>query len=179
MFVAIFVGIVVWILWARMRTFELRRRPVDQLWRPRSLQGARVAFSERTFRTWRPFPLVARVDRGMGVAGNIVLVELKNRARHVVYRSDVIELSAQKLAIDGEGGWTVSSRAYVVTEQRGTRSRKAHPIVLWDSDALARLALRRSGILNGDLNPQGAEHVGLCRSCMFRQPCRERFGPNT
>ncbi len=176
---AIFVGIVAFLLWVRMQRLQRRRREVDQWWRPRALQGAPVVFSEKTFRTWRPFPLVARVDRGLWVAGGIVLVELKTRARHVVYRSDVIELSAQKLAIEGECASPVSSAAYVVTEQRGTRSRKAHQVALWDGEALGRLMRRRAGILSGDLNPKGAERVALCRSCALQQTCRERFGPIT
>jgi hypothetical protein len=177
MVAAMIVGVAALVLWARMRILRQRRRAMDRWWRPRDLQDAPVVFSERTFRTWRPFPLVARVDRGMQVGGVIVLVELKTRARHVVYRSDVIELSAQKLAIEGEGAWPVSSLAYVVTEQRETRSRKAHQVALWDREALSRLARRRSAILNGDLNPKSAEQVALCRGCALRQACRDRFGP--
>ena len=177
MLAAMIVGATVLIHCARMRILRQRRRAVDRWWRPRDLQDAPVVFSERTFRIWRPFPLAARVDRGMQVGGEIVLVELKTRARHVVYRSDVIELSAQKLAIEDEGAWPVSSLAYVVTEQRGTRSRKTYQVALWDRDALSRLARRRSAILNGDLNPKSAEHVALCRGCALRQACRDRFGP--
>ena len=183
MVAAMILGVAALVLWAGMRILRRRRRrrrrrrAVDRWWRPRDLRDAPVVFSEMTFRTRRPFPLVARVDRGMRVGGEIVLVELKNRARHVVYRSDVIELSAQKLAIEGEGAWPVSSLAYVVTEQRGTRSRKAHPVALRDREALSRLARRRSAILNGDLNPKSAEQVALCRGCALRQACRDRFGP--
>jgi len=35
----------------------------DKEWRPVALREAELVFAEKTFRTWKPFPLVARVDR--------------------------------------------------------------------------------------------------------------------
>ena len=148
---------------------------VDAWWRPPDLEHAPVAFSERTFRTIRPFPLIARVDRGFRVADEIVLVELKTRARHVAYRSDVIELSAQKAAVEGAGAGWVSSLAWVVTEDRSTGRRRTHRVMLWGQAALARLEARREGILKRGLEPQAPETTALCRTCAFRAACRDRF----
>ena len=169
-FVAVIAGRFCLRMWRQRRS-----RDVDQWWRPPELQGARVACSETTFRTLRPFPLVARVDRGFHVADGIALVELKTRARHVVYQSDVIELSAQKATIEGAGAGRVSSLAFVVTADRRTGRRRTHRVMLWGQAALARLEVRREGILKRDLEPQPPESITPCRTCAYRSACQDRF----
>ena len=83
---------------------------VDQ-WMPEALKGHTLAYSERTFRSGDDRPVVARVDRAYR-AGNglIVLVELKTRQADRVHLSDIIELSAQRVALEGETGsrWLAS-----------------------------------------------------------------------
>src|SRR5437879_7864348 len=79
---------------------SLRARTSERHWLPKELQHSQLAFAEKTFRTWRPIGLIVRVDRGYRLKGELYLAEFKTRTRAVTYSSDVIELSAQKLAIE-------------------------------------------------------------------------------
>ena len=90
-------GVVLFAFWLR----RLRQHMTERAWRPRELKNARLIYAEKLFRTWRPFPLVAKVDRAYLLGEIIVLVELKTRKAPTVYRSDIIELSAQRVAIEG------------------------------------------------------------------------------
>jgi hypothetical protein len=53
---------------------------------------------------WQPIGLIARVDRGYRLKGELHLAEFKTRTHAVVYSSDVIELSAQRLVIEKSTG---------------------------------------------------------------------------
>lgn len=128
------------VLWQRHRA-----RRSDVFWRPLELRGAQTVFAERMFETLTAPPLVAKVDRGFRASGAIVLVELKTRRRPQAYRSDVIELSAQKLAVEEEAGETVKPFAYVVTQHPSTGERRHHRVRLLDAHELAQIARRREG----------------------------------
>jgi hypothetical protein len=69
-------------------------------WVPRELWDAELAYAEKLFKAPGPVVLTARVDRAYSKRdGAIVLVELKTRRRLQSYPSDVIELSAQRVAL--------------------------------------------------------------------------------
>ena len=112
-----------WIAWQRHR-HGLRERA----WLPEELKGARLEFAERLFRTARPFGLFAKVDRAYGRAdGILVLTELKRRFHIRAYQSDVVELSAQKLAIERGAKRRVAVDGFVVVEHPATGSARQSP----------------------------------------------------
>lgn len=76
------------------------KRQRDQAWLPRELRRATLVYAEQLFRARGPITLTAKVDRGYSdPAGIIILIELKNRQRDSVFLADVIELSAQRVAV--------------------------------------------------------------------------------
>ena len=70
-----------------------QRRQADDL------TGCRLVFSEKTFSINQPIMLTSRVDRVYHDGIAMVLMELKTRYAERVYSSDIIELSAQRLAV--------------------------------------------------------------------------------
>ena len=96
-----------------------RRSQHTNSWLPKELGDASLAYVERTFRSGGSRPIVARVDRAYRSPRRVItLVELKTRAEDRVYPSDVIELSAQRLALSAETGEAVAPVAFVVVEGR-------------------------------------------------------------
>lgn len=144
----------------------------EHAWRPPPLRNATLRYSERSFTTRTPFHLVARVDRGYELDGRIILVEFKTRTRSRVYASDVIELSAQRLALQGETGQTVSDTAFVLVEHGQPARRDALPVKLLTVDAMRALHERRAALLSGAALPAPPETQGLCRTCGHADRCR-------
>ncbi len=143
---------------------------VDQ-WMPEALKGHTLAYSERTFRSGDDRPVVARVDRAYR-AGNglIVLVELKTRQADRVHLSDIIELSAQRVALEGETGEPVARVAWVVVESQGRRT--AHRVTLLPPRVVWDLAARRDALLAGVESPNYPATTGVCAACAHRNQCR-------
>ncbi len=80
-------------------------------WLPRELRHAELAYAEKLFRATGPIVLTAKVDRAYRLEGGVlVLLELKTRGFNRPYRSDVIELSAQRVAIMKQTGEAESPR---------------------------------------------------------------------
>lgn len=155
-----------------------RRRAlnVERAWRPQALANAPIAFAEKTFHISHPLRLTAKADRGFVVDNAVVLTELKTRRFARAYDSDVIELSAQKLAVEGASGRTVHTTAYVIVEQpmASAKGPRRHwiPVRLMDAATLVALARRRASILRGDMAPQEAHSEGLCVKCPYIRECR-------
>lgn len=81
----------------------------SRAWLPSELRDAKLVYAERVFRTGGATPIVAKLDRGYRNAkGVILLVELKTRHSNRHYLSDVIELSAQRLAVQMQTGEPVA-----------------------------------------------------------------------
>lgn len=133
------------------------------------LRRATIAYAEKTFRSPRR-KIVARLDRAYRVGGTLHLVELKTRKWHRVYRSDIIELSAQRLALHEDTGEDVSDRAFVITQVG--RDRRAHRVALLATDEVLALAQRRRDILAGSVSPDYAPHDGVCKGCAHKERCR-------
>ena len=162
-------AMVVAVAWVALLRQRAARRERGRM--PSELQGAELAFSERTFRAWRPFGLVARIDRAYRKNGVLWLVELKTRRYHRPYPSDIIELSAQKLAIEGATERRVSEAGFVITTDPFRGTSEAHRVRLMDVHTLTRLKARRDGILEGTVEPRWPPSRGLCRKCAFRNRC--------
>ena len=143
----------------------------ERCWIPQELASAKLAYAERLFRSRDPW-LVAKIDRGYRLGGKISLVELKTRTRHRVYRSDVIELSAQRVALETETGECVADTAFVLTEATTRRTRQVHRVKLMDRSEVVALIERRESILAGFAEPKYARSARLCDDCSFRDRCR-------
>lgn len=156
---------VVWLL------LGWRRRRSD--WLPRELRRAELAYAETLFRGDGPTVLTAKVDRAYRLeSGVLVLVELKTRGVNRPYRSDVIELSAQRVAIMKQTGEAVARHGYVVV-QTGEGRRTAHKVTLLDGAEVEALVDRRKAILEGSVQPLRTCAPNLCRKCVFAKKCTD------
>lgn len=152
----------------------LRRsaRRSEASWLPRELRHADLEFAEKTFSANGPRPIVARIDRGYRTGNTIHLAEFKTRAVLRAYRSDIIELSAQKVAVEDATGYAVSDVGYVLISDLAGGRRRVEMVKLLGRDEVMALAARRQQILNGSAQPCYADNGGLCRKCAYRQECR-------
>ncbi len=149
----------------------LWRQGQEDAWMPSELRRGELVHAEKLFRAPGPVALTAKVDRAYRVKGQaLVLVELKTRRIDRPYRSDVIELSAQRVAIMRQTGEAVSMHAYVVV-QTGTGKRTAHRVKLLSAEEVDALVDRREAILEGSVQPRGACVRNLCRQCGFEKEC--------
>lgn len=161
---------ILWWLWRHTKAASIRADERD--WLPPQLRTAILAFSERQFFTTQPFPLVAVVDRAYRTTdGGIVLVDFKRRPRRTVYQSDIVEISAQRLAMLGGGVSNVSERAFVVIVDPETEGKASIEVRLEDADALVRRRNRVEAIARGSAAPLGAAHPAVCRQCGHRPYC--------
>lgn len=158
-----------WMAWRALR--HLRGAARDLTWRPWHLRHAQLAYAETLFRCSDPIALTAKVDRAYRAGGQLHLVELKTRFQHCVYRYDVIELSAQRVAIEGDTGESVATTAYVLTQRPGSPALKRHRVKLLDANAIAALSRRRLAILDGQVQPSRTQSPALCRKCAYAEPC--------
>ena len=139
---------------------------------PKELKDAHLEFAERLFHTKWPFPLFAKIDRAYTAAdGSLVLTELKRRFHPQAFRSDVVELSAQKLAIERDYGRRVSGLAFVVVEHPATEERTPIPVSLLHEGELVALRQRYKELVVGLAVPQKANDARLCRSCAYARSC--------
>lgn len=158
---------------AALAAARLVRRHSGKLdqWTPEALKDHTLAYVERSFRSGDDRPVVARVDRAYrGRDGLIDLVELKTRRADRVHLSDIIELSAQRVALEGETGEPVARIAWVVVESAA--GRRAHRVRLMSPHAVRDLAQRRDALLAGTESPNYPAASGLCMSCAHRDRCR-------
>ena len=141
-------------------------------WLPRHLARGRLLYSEHQFRSEFPLPLVARVDRAYLVRGVLHLLELKTRKRAVVYRTDVIELSVQRMAVTGATANKVSLEATVLIENPETRRRNVRTVKLLTAGQVAKLFHRRAAILAAHEPPREARSSKQCMHCEYRRECK-------
>jgi len=147
---------------------------LEQDWLPQELHGATLAYSEpRPMRIWRPVPVVAKVDRAYRHEnGELTVVEFKTRLRHVVYPSDILELSQQRLVLERSGRGKVRGVGYVVTELRDSRDRKTHRVRVPDPDIAIEVAKRYIGIVDGTISAEKTKNTRFCTKCAYVRDCR-------
>lgn len=139
---------------------------------PPELRSARLVYAERQFRSAGMLQIVAKLDRAYrNAAGDLVLVELKTRAADRVYESDVIELSAQRVALMAQTQEAVAGHAYVFIQRPDGRPMAWHRVKLLEPRDVSALALRRHELLAGMAEPWPSCSPGLCRDCAFVQRC--------
>jgi len=155
---------------------HLRKRQaggVERRSRPAALRDAELVHVEKTFRMTSPVLIAAKLDRAYRLpSGQLVLVELKTRWNGGPNLSDVIQLSAQRVALSAATGQTVAAEAFVLIERPGARrSPVAHRVDLLSADQVIALVRRREAILADRIPPRYTEEVGHCQSCAFRSQC--------
>ena len=151
-----------------------RNAGAERTSRPRALADAELVYMEQLFRIRHPIRLVAKVDRVYRLRdGSLVLVELKTRNRDRVHLTDVIQLSAQRLAIEAQTGAVVELYAFVSVLGPGGKIR-SHRVRLLDEAALVELYRRREAVRSGQLSPSYAASESACRNCGLRYKC-DRF----
>lgn len=140
---------------------------------PFELRRAELIYAERTFQTEGRPKLRARVDRAYRKSnGTFVLLELKSRKRKVAYSSDIIELSAQRVALM-EQGVSVALHGYVLTQDVGGRCLGAVRVNLLNEQQIDKLINRRSAVLMDQEFARTNGFPHLCRTCEHRSKCMQ------
>lgn len=169
--VAAVYAILLFVYWRR------RSRPTDpdRAWMPSALRGALLVYRERLFRAPGEIKITAKLDRGYRVrrGGQIVLMELKTRRIDRPYHSDVIELSAQRYALQAETGESVAEFGYVLILHPETGRKTTHRVRLLSFEEVVALAERREALLAGRIVAKAARVPGLCAKCAFLGECTE------
>lgn len=146
---------------------------------PPELRNSQLVHAESQFRSPGLVSISARVDRVYrNPAGVLVLVEMKTRRASRGQASDVIELSAQRVALTGQTGQPVAAHAYVLTQTPAGSWSGAHRVELMSPDEVMALVLRRESLLRGAEAAHRTRAAGLCRTCPFVSECR-RWADNT
>ena len=151
------------------------RRP---RWLPDELAGARLTFAEKTFSIHRPIRLIARVDRAYDNGTVIALLELKVRPHNRIYKPDLIELSAQRAAVQLHTGRAVAPHGFVLLFDPATRQHTVRKVALLSVDEVAALAHRRLQLLEGSLKPLGPGDAACCTSCEYAMECAGALLPH-
>ena len=156
-----------------LRLRKRQARGVERRSRPAALRDAELVYIEKTFRTTSPVLIAAKLDRAYRLpSGQLVLVELKTRWNGGPNLSDVIQLSAQRVALSAATGQTVAAEAFVLITRPGARrSPVAHRVDLLSANQVVALVRRREAILADRISPRYTEEVGHCQSCAFRSQC--------
>jgi len=158
------------LLWRAHNRGRVRR--AERAWKPASLKTAVLEYAERTFLTEHPFRLVAKIDRAYRTpSGLLVLTELKRRPRPRAYRSDIVELSAQRVAIENSISQRVADVAYVVVEHPLSKMRTPIPVQLLGESEIVALAQRYRDISARRTIPIKAARHALCASCGYKTQC--------
>ncbi|MBK6718191.1 MAG: hypothetical protein IPG57_24940 [Burkholderiales bacterium] len=151
--------------WLRQRSQRL----------PAQLKGAQRIWTEREFVMDEPVRLVARVDAAWRLeTGEIVLVEVKHRRHDRVHRSDVVQLSAQRLAAEAVTGESIAPWGWVCVHRgRWWRRSRWHRVELITQGEVIDLMRRREWLLAGEVQARTAVSAGVCRTCNWRRGCPE------
>ncbi len=162
---------------ARRRSIETHAARAELASRPAALRDAELVYMERLFRISTPVGLVAKLDRAYRMpSGLLVLVEFKTRWSNQPCLSDVIQLSAQRMAVMGQTRQAVASYAYVMVKVRSGRALPtAHRVNLMSDDQVVALVRRREAILAGHVLPHRPWSRTTCLSCAFRAQCDHRI----
>ena len=168
------VGVVCFALalaWRRLLETNAARAELAS--RPAALRDAELVYMERLFRISTPVGLVAKLDRAYRIpSGQLVLVEFKTRWSNQPCLSDVIQLSAQRMAVMGQTGRSVASYGYVMVKAPTGRALPiAHRVKLMSDEQVVALVRRRDDVLAGRVLPRRPRSRKTCLSCAFRGQC--------
>jgi CRISPR-associated exonuclease Cas4 len=155
------------------RSLETNAARAERASRPAALRNAELVYMERLFRISTPVGLVAKLDRAYRMpSGLLVLVEFKTRWSNQPFLSDVIQLSAQRMAVMGQTGQSVASYGYVMVKAPAPRALPiAHRVKLMTDEQVVALVRRREEILAGRALPRWSLPRKTCLACAFRAQC--------
>lgn len=155
------------------RSVETDAALAERASRPDALRDAELVYMERLFRTSKPVGVVAKIDRAYRLpSGLLVLVELKTRWINQPSMSDVIQMSAQRVAVMRRTRQTVASYAFVMVKAPNRRTLPiAHRVQLMSEEQVAALVSRREDILAGRVLPRRPRSRKTCLSCACRGQC--------
>lgn len=166
------VVLVVLVVWEAARQWRWHAGAARRSTWPAELHDARLVYSERLFRTEGAVPISARVDRVYRLrSGQLVLLELKTRSSDRVYLSDVIELSAQRVALHGQTGEPVAEHAWVVVQRGAAGLESFRRVKLMSTDGVHRLLQHRNDVLAGRVAPMFTRAAGVCCRCQYLNKC--------
>ncbi|RZI42170.1 hypothetical protein EGT07_13170 [Herbaspirillum sp. HC18] len=147
--------------------------PKEDAWRPQELRDAEIAYAEKMFRSNGPVSVVAKVDRAYRHRnGLITLVELKTRQVDRIYLSDIIELSAQRFALEVQMREAVAPHGYVLVQQEGHGKKKSHRVRLMTHAEVITLVARREAVVSRETEARYTLWSRLCCHCAFREKCK-------
>jgi CRISPR/Cas system-associated exonuclease Cas4 (RecB family) len=150
-----------------------RARVAERRDRPAGLRDAELICVEAQFRSKSRWPIVARVDRAYRLpSGLVVLVELKTRSPAAVRASDVIQLSAQRVAMEDELRVQVSDEAFVIFPGRHSAQPPARAVRLMSREEVEAMAARRRRLIDGLDRPRWPDSEHACQGCGQRSACR-------
>lgn len=135
------------------------------------LRDSELVFAEKDFTIHHPLHLAVRVDRVYDKGSSLVLLELKTRIRRDIYPSDIIELSAQRLAVSKSVNREVSEFAYVLMFNPVLRTHTIHQVRLYPDHIVIGLARRRELLIQGAITPNRMYHSARCEKCEYRPEC--------
>lgn len=149
-----------------------RARVAERRDRPTGLRDAELFCVESQFRSKSCWPIVARVDRAYRLpTGLVVLVELKTRSAPAVRTSDVIQLSAQRVAVEDELRVRVSDEAFVIFPGRLSAPPTARAVRLMSREQVEAVAARYRRLIDGLDRPQWPDSEQVCHGCGQRAAC--------
>lgn len=142
--------------------------------RPDALRDAELVYMERLFRIFMPVGLAAKIDRAYRMpSGLIVLVEFKTRWNNQPLLSDVIQLSAQRVAVMGQTGQPVASYGYVLVKSPIRRLPVPHRVALFSVGDVVAMVERWHDLLDGHTQPCGPFSRKTCFTCVFQEKCKQ------
>lgn len=150
-----------------IRTYKLLELSCD-------LAGSRLVFAEQSFAIRRPFKLAVRVDRVYDNGESLLLVELKTRLTQRIYWADIIELSAQRIALRQSSARDVAGHAYVLLVHPLLRRQNLYKVELIPEQAIVSIASRRRLLLAGVVAPNRTTDSARCVRCEYRTECHQR-----
>lgn len=149
-----------------------RARVAEWRDRPAALRDAELICVEAQFRSKSRWPIVARVDRAYRLpSGLVVLVELKTRSTAAVRASDVIQLSAQRVAVEDELRVQVSDQAFVIFPGRHSAPPTARAVRLMSREQVEAIGARRRRLIDGLDRPRWPDSELVCNGCGQRAAC--------
>lgn len=149
-----------------------RARVAERRDRPAGLRDAELICVESQFRSKSRWPIVARVDRAYRLPGGlVVLVELKTRSTAAVRASDVIQLSAQRVAVEDELRVQVSDEAFGIFPGRHSAPPTSRAVRLMSREQIEAVAARHRRLIDGLDRPQWPDSEHVCHGCGQRAAC--------
>jgi hypothetical protein len=148
-------------------------RPYALLKASSELADSQLVFAERSFAIHRPLKLAVRIDRVYDNGRCLILVELKTRLAPQIYQADIIELSAQRVAMHHCTKRDVSSHGYVLLVHPFLRKASLHRVELLPENAVVAFARTREHLLTGHMTPARTTDLARCARCEYRRECKQ------